>query len=131
MEVLARGLREMTDEAEVHWVMHQTERFTQTLRDAGVPLERGCDGAYLRADQFLPQLKGNTQDALSAALYLTSGIRAMARVVVDQDALVPVQIPRLALTNEQLDQIAMAIIALAQAARQRRCSRALPVRTLA
>ena len=28
MEVLARGLAEMCDEAEVHWVMHQTERFT-------------------------------------------------------------------------------------------------------
>ncbi len=112
MEVLARGLAGMCDEAEVHWVMHQTERFTQTLRDAGVPLERGCDGAYLRADRFLPHLQTHTQDALSAALYLSSGIRAMARALVEQDALVPVQIPRLSLTNEQLDQIAQAIIAL-------------------
>jgi tyrosine phenol-lyase len=42
MEVLARGLMEMCDEAEVRWVMHQTERFTRRLRDGGVPLERGC-----------------------------------------------------------------------------------------
>ncbi|MCP4658252.1 MAG: hypothetical protein GY856_22800, partial [bacterium] len=35
MEVLARGLAEMCDEAEVHWVMHQTERFAEKLRSAG------------------------------------------------------------------------------------------------
>ncbi len=112
MEVLARGLLEMCDEAEVQWVMHQTERFTRRLRDAGVPLERGCDGAYVRADQFLPHVDAHQQDTFSAALYLSSGIRAVATGLVGRDSLVPVQIPRLAMTNEQLDQVADAIASL-------------------
>lgn len=112
MEVLARGLREMCGEEEVHWVMHQTERFTQTLLNAGVPLERGCDGAYVRADEFLPHVKEHQQDALAAALYLMSGVRVVASGWVSRDALVPVQIPRLAMTNDHLDQVAGAIISL-------------------
>jgi len=112
MEVLARGLREMCNEEEVHWVMHQTERFTERLRKAGVPLERGCDGAYLKADEFLPQLTHHAQDTLSAALYLLSGVRALAPGLVGRDMLVPVQIPRLAMTNGQLDAVGDAIISL-------------------
>ncbi|GMV39425.1 MAG: hypothetical protein AMXMBFR64_11410 [Myxococcales bacterium] len=112
LEQLCRGIAEMCDEPEVQWVMAQTERFTARLRDAGVPLERGCDGAYLRADAFLPHLDAHQQDTLSAALYLASGVRAVAHGLVARDTLVPVQIPRLALTNEQLDAVADAIIRL-------------------
>jgi tyrosine phenol-lyase len=112
MEVLARGLLEMCDEAEVHWVMLQTERFTQRCRDGGVPLERGCDGAYIDSGEFLPHIGENTQDAFSAVLYQTSGVRAFAPGRVSGDHLVPVQIPRLAMTNRQLDQVADAIIDL-------------------
>ncbi len=112
MEVLARGIMEMCNEDEVHWVMRQTERFTQRLRDAGVPLERGCDGAYIMADKFLPKVKLHQQDTLSAALYLMSGVRATAQGLVGRDNLLPVQIPRLAMTNDQLDQVADAIISL-------------------
>jgi tyrosine phenol-lyase len=112
MEVLARGIEEMVDEAEVQWVMHQTEAFTARLRAAGVPLERGCDGAYLLADRFLPHLADHQQHALSAALYLTSGVRAVASGRVGRDRLLPVQIPRLAMTSRQLERIADAIIAL-------------------
>lgn len=114
MEVLARGLREMVLESEVDWVMNQAERFTERLRSAGVPLERGCDGAYLRADKFLPHIEANQQDALSASLYLVSGVRAVAAGQVGRDTLVPVQIPRLAMMNHQLDQVADAIIHLYQ-----------------
>jgi tyrosine phenol-lyase len=112
MEVLARGMMEMVDENEAHWVMSQNERFTQRLRDGGVPLERGCDGAYLLADAFLPHLEENQQDTLAAALYLISGVRAVAPGLVDRDSLLPVQVPRLTMTNEQLDQVADAIIHL-------------------
>jgi tyrosine phenol-lyase len=112
MEVLARGLLEMCDEDEVHWVMHQTERFTRRLRDAGVPLERGCDGAYINADEFLSHIPHFQQDTFSAALYLMSGVRTVANGLVGRDHLVPVQIPRLAMMNEQLDQVADAIISL-------------------
>jgi len=110
MEILARGILEMVDEAEVHWVMDQNERFTQRLRDGGVPLERGCDGAYLMADAFLPHLGENQADTLAAALYLVSGVRAVAQGLVGKDALLPVQVPRLSLSNDQLDQVADAII---------------------
>jgi tyrosine phenol-lyase len=112
MEVLARGLLEMCDEDEVHWVMHQTERFTKRLGDADVPLERGCDGAYIKAGEFLSHIPHFQQDSVSAALYLMSGVRAVANGLVGRDDLVPVQIPRLAMTNEQLDQVADAIISL-------------------
>jgi len=112
MEMLARGLTEMGDEAEVHWVMQQTERFTRRLQDAGVPIERGCDGAYIETALFLPHISDHTQDTFSAALYLSAGVRAIAHGRVGRDELVPVQIPRLAMTNEQLDQVADAIIDL-------------------
>ena len=112
MEVLARGLVEMTDETEVQWAMHQTERFTARLRAAGIPCERGCDGAYVRADSFLPAGGGHPQHALACALYQTSGVRALAQGLVGRDQLLPLQIPRLAMTNEQLDQVADALIHL-------------------
>ncbi len=112
MEVLARGLSEMVNEAEAHWVMAQNERFTLRLRGGGVPLERGCDGAYLLADAFLPHLDANQEDTLAAALYLTSGVRTVAQGRVDRGRLLPVQVPRLSMTNDQLDQVADAIIHL-------------------
>lgn len=118
MEVLARGLAEMCDEASVQWVMHQTERFTERLRAAGVPLERGCDGAYLDATAFLAAGRGVTghpelaAHAVACALYETSGVRALVQGLIGRDTLLPVQIPRLAMTNTQLDQVADAIAAL-------------------
>ncbi len=112
MEVLARGLVEMVDEHEAHWVMNQIEAFTQRLRDGGVPLERGCDGAYLLADAFLPHLDINQQDTLAAALYLTSGVRAVAPGMVGSDSLLPLQVPRLSMTTDQLNQVADAVIHL-------------------
>jgi len=116
MEVLARGIEEMADEEEVHWVMYQTERFTQRLRDAGVPLERGCDGAYVRADKVLPKAGATARDTFSAALYLLAAVRAVAMHRRGSEGLVPVQIPRLAMTNEQLDQVADAIASLVRQA---------------
>ena len=112
MEVMARGLDEMCDEPTVQWAMHQTERFTARLREGGVPLERGCDGAYLRADAFLPQVDEHPAHALACALYQTSGVRALVQGLVGRDPLLPLQIPRLAMTNRQLDQVADAVIAL-------------------
>ena len=112
MEVFARGIEEMCDENEVQWVMHQTIRFCDRLRDAGVPVERGSDGAYIYADQFLPHIEKYQQDAFSAALYEMSGVRALAHGRVGRDQIVPVQIPRLAMLTRQLDQVADAIISL-------------------
>jgi tyrosine phenol-lyase len=112
MEAFAIGLREMPGQSQADWIIHQAHRFHGLLRDAGVPFVPGCDGAYLQADAFLPHLQEHQQDTLSSALYVSSGIRAVATGRVGRDALVPVQIPRLGMTNEQLEQIAEAIIAL-------------------
>lgn len=112
MEVLARGIDEMCDETQAQWVMHQTQLFSERLRAAGVPLEFGCDGAYLVAKAFLPHVEEHAQHALAAALYQSSGVRALVTGLVGRDDLVPVQIPRLAMTNWQLAQVADAIIAL-------------------
>jgi tyrosine phenol-lyase len=112
MEVFARGLEEMCDEEEVQWVMQQTERFCRRLRAAGVPIENGCDGAYVLADEFFPHLEANQQDAFSAALYELSGVRALAHGAVGRDNFVAVQIPRLAMTMRQISQVADAIISL-------------------
>lgn len=114
MEMFARGLREMCIEEEVQWVMQETERFCARMIEGGVPLERGCDGAYIKADAFLPHLKQHQQDAFSAALYMLCGVRALAHGWVGRDNFVPVQIPRLAMTSRQLDQVGDAIISLYQ-----------------
>ncbi|MBC8404186.1 MAG: tryptophanase [Planctomycetes bacterium] len=114
MELFARGLREMCIEEEVQWVMQETERFCRRMLDAGVPLERGCDGAYIDAVAFFPHLKHHQQDVFSAALYAICGVRALAHGRVGRDVQVAVQIPRLALTSRQLDQIGDAIISLHQ-----------------
>ncbi|MBT5101506.1 MAG: tryptophanase [Planctomycetes bacterium] len=112
MEMFARGLNEMCIEEEVQWVMQETLRFCNRMRDAGVPLERGCDGAYIDAIEFFPHLNHHHQDAFSASLYLISGVRAFAHGRVGRDSLVAVQIPRLAMTSRQLDQVGDAIISL-------------------
>jgi tyrosine phenol-lyase len=109
MEVLARGIEEMCDESEVQWVMHVTERFTERLRSAGVPLERGCDGAYIEADRFLPHAREHAAHALACALYQTSGARAFVPGRVGRETYLPIQIPRLAMTTWQLDQVADAV----------------------
>jgi tyrosine phenol-lyase len=108
MEVLARGIEEMCDEAEVQWVMRVTEQFTEALRAKGIPLERGSDGAYLDAERFLPRIGRHPAHALAAALYLTSGLRACPSGLVGSPYL-PVQIPRLAMTTWQLGQVVDAI----------------------
>ena len=69
MEVFARGLEEMCLEEEVQWVMQQTEHFSQRLKEAGVPIERGCDGASILAEEFFPHLDSLQQDAFSENEY--------------------------------------------------------------
>ncbi|MFO7892570.1 MAG: tryptophanase [Longimicrobiales bacterium] len=112
MEVLARGLQEMVDPELVEWITGQNEAFAQRLLEADIPLERGCDGVYLRADAFLPELDANQAHTLAAALYLLAGIRTVAPGRTERAPLLPVQVPRLALSNDQLDVVADAIIQL-------------------
>jgi len=115
MEQFARGLEDMCDDNEVQWLVHQSARFCDRLHAAGVPIVRGCDGAYVRTDAFFSSaVNENHQDTFSAALYLYSGVRAFAPGLANDDATVPVQIPRLAMTQRHLDQVADAVIGLFQ-----------------
>jgi tyrosine phenol-lyase len=110
MEVLARGIQEMCDEAEVQWVMHVNERFTAALRERGIPLERGCDGAYLDANRFLPRTMAHPAHAIACALYQTCGARAVPTGLAGRRPYLPIQIPRLAMTTWQLGQMVEAIV---------------------
>jgi tyrosine phenol-lyase len=112
MEVLARGIEEMCDESEVQWVMHVTEQFTERLRRAGIPLERGCDGAYIEADRFLPHVRRYPEHALACALYQTCGARAVVPGLAGRWRYLPLQIPRLAMTTWQLGQVVEAVASL-------------------
>jgi tyrosine phenol-lyase len=112
MEVLARGIEEMCDESEVQWVMRVTEQFTEQLRARGVPLERGCDGAYLDTRLFLPGIAEHAPHTLASALYQMCGARALPSPLLAQDVYLPIQIPRLTMTTWQLGQLAEAIASL-------------------
>ena len=109
MEVFARGIEEMCEESEVQWAMRESEQFTARLREAGIPLERGCDGAYIEADKFLPHVSVFPAHALACALYQSCGARALVPGMVGRNHYLPVQVPRLAMTTWQLNQVVDAI----------------------
>ena len=66
--------------------------------------QRGV-GRVVVLKRILPHLSEHQQDAFSTALYELCGVRAVANGIVGRDQLVPVQIPRLAMTNEQIDHL--------------------------
>lgn len=105
MEVFSRGIEEMVYEKQSFWINQQTEVFAAQLRN--VPFFFGADGVYIKAAEFLPGIE-NPAHTLAAALYLKSGIRTFLEGRFGADIL-PLQIPRMALTNEQLIEIAEAV----------------------
>ncbi len=112
MEVVAVGLRDMIDDNNVLWYSQQVEMLSQILSDNGVFHHKGLDGVYLYSDKFLRHLTENRLFTLAAALYLKAGIRASLGGRVYNDELLPVQIPRRALLNTQIREIAKAIVEL-------------------
>ncbi|MFH0893129.1 MAG: tryptophanase [Bacteroidota bacterium] len=107
MEVFARGIDEMVKEEQAEWILQQNKLFAKLL--AGIPLILGADGVYIKADEFLPNVKKYQAETLSAALYLTSGIRTFLKNRFASKTILPLQIPRLALTCDQITQIADAV----------------------
>jgi tryptophanase len=105
MEVFARGLSEMVYEKQAAWILFQIEKFAAQLKN--IPFYKGADGIYIKADEFLPNCE-NPAHTLAAAIYLKSGVRCFLDGRFDTTIL-PVQIPRMAFTNEQLDEIAEVI----------------------
>jgi tyrosine phenol-lyase len=112
MEVVATGLREMTDPLHAEWTGYQVSVLTGVLEKGNVPFIRGYNGVYVKADQFLNFSGTGAARTLAAALYLSSGIRCHIECKCQQDHLLPVLIPRRALMNTQLEQIGEAIVQL-------------------
>ncbi|MCX7958556.1 MAG: beta-eliminating lyase-related protein, partial [Deltaproteobacteria bacterium] len=109
MEVVAVGLRDMTDENNVKWYQQQIDLLSEMLKKHSVPHYRGIDGVYIYADKFLSHLKENRVHTLASALYLKAGIRASLGGRYIPAEILPVQTPRRALLNRHITQIGEAI----------------------
>ena len=107
MESFARGIEEMTMEPQANWIYQQVQTLAQNL--SGIPHYIGADGVYIKADEFLNHLSSDQASALAAMLYLKAGIRCVNLGKYQSQSILPIQIPRLGLTNEQLIFIAHAI----------------------
>lgn len=105
MEVFARGIREMVYEKQACWIMEQRDKFIAQLN--GIPFYAGADGIYIKADEFLKGVD-NPAHTLAAALYMKSGVRIFLEGRFPE-TIIPLQIPRMVLTNEQLAEIADAL----------------------
>lgn len=129
MEAMAQGIYESIDDHYIQHRIHQVRYLGQQLIDAGVPVVQPIGGhaVYLDAKQFLSHLKQEDfpAQALAAALYLDSGVRAMERGIVSAGRnketgednkpkleLVRLTIPRRVYTNNHMDVVADSVIAL-------------------
>ncbi|GAB4516962.1 MAG: tyrosine phenol-lyase [Phycisphaerales bacterium] len=128
MEAMAIGITESVQYDHIRARIGQVEYLGQRLIDAGVPIVRpvGGHGVFLDAQRFLPHVPREQfpAQALAAALYLDSGVRAMERGAVsagrDQDGhnlfprleLVRLTIPRRVYTQAHMDVTAESIIHL-------------------
>ncbi len=129
MEAMAIGIAEAVDDHYISHRIHQVRYLGDQLREAGVPIVQPIGGhaVYLDASAFLPHLE-QTQypaQALAAALYLDSGVRAMERGIVsagrNKDTgkenipkleLVRLTIPRRVYTNNHMDVVADSVLSL-------------------
>ena len=132
MEALAQGIREMvaTDD-HVHARVGQVEYLGEALVKAGVPIIQptGGHGIFIDAMAVLPHIPQDQfpAQALTAALYVESGVRGMERGVVsagrDKETgehhypaleLVRLAIPRRVYTQAHMDVTAECVIELVQ-----------------
>jgi len=130
MEALAVGIREMVEtDHHVAARVRQVEYLGQRLLDAGVPIvvPIGGHAVFLDAKRFLPHIPQDQfpAQALSAALYVDSGVRSMERGIVSAGRdpktgehkvpkleLVRITIPRRVYTNLHMDVVAESVIDL-------------------
>jgi tyrosine phenol-lyase len=126
MEAMSIGISESVDEDHIRARVGQVIYLGNKLIEMGVPIVRpiGSHGVFLNAKKFLPHL---TQDmfpaqALSAEIYLDSGVRTMERGIVSAGRnsetgkhnypnleLVRVTIPRRVYTQAHMDVVAESI----------------------
>jgi len=129
MEAMAIGIAESVSYDHMHARVGQVQYLADLLDAEGIPMVRpvGGHGVFLDAKAFLPQLPREQlpAQALAAALYVDSGVRAMERGTVSagRDAssgenrypsleLVRLTIPRRVYTQAHMDVTAESVIAL-------------------
>lgn len=129
MEAIARGIYEMVDDDYIAHRIAQIRYLGGQLAAGGVPIVRPIGGhaVFIDARRFLPHLDQEQYpaQALAAALYVESGVRAMERGVVSagRDAvtganhlpaleLVRLTIPRRVYTDRHMDVVAWAVRSL-------------------
>jgi tyrosine phenol-lyase len=127
MEAMARGIEEAIQDAHLTARMRQVHYLGERLLEEGVPIVQPVGGhaVYLDASRFLPHLLQDEfpAQALTVALYVESGIRAMERGIVSagRDSktgkhrypkleLVRLTVPRRVYTRAHLDFVADAVV---------------------
>jgi len=126
MEALAIGITESVQDDHIHARVGQVQYLGRNLRDAGVPIVNPIGGhaVFLNASKLLPHIPQEhfPAQALSAALYVQSGVRSMERGIVSagrdkvtgenhkpQLELVRLTIPRRVYTQAHMDVTADAV----------------------
>jgi len=126
MDAIALGMHEMIDDDYIAHRIHQVRYLGQQLHDAGVPIVMPIGGhaVFLDARRFLPHLDQEEfpAQALAAALYVDSGVRAMERGIVSAGRdpmtgenrhpsleLVRLTIPRRVYTDRHMDVVAYSV----------------------
>jgi len=129
MEAMARGIYEMVGSEHIAARINQVEYLGYKLLKAGIPIvvPIGGHAVFLDARRFLPHIPQESYpaQALTAALYLESGIRGMERGIVSAGRdpntgkermpkleLVRLTIPRRVYTNTDMDLIVKAVVKL-------------------
>lgn len=131
MEAMAIGIRESISYDHMHARIGQVQYLGEMIGCEGVPIVRpiGGHGVFLNALEFLPHIprKQFPAQALAAALYVDSGVRAMERGAVSAGRdpetgknhfphleLVRLTIPRRVYTQAHMDVTAESVIVLHQ-----------------
>jgi len=126
MEAIAQGIYEMVDDDYIAHRIHQVRYLGAQLENAGVPIVKPVGGhaVFLDARRFLPHLVQEElpAQALAAALYVDSGVRAMERGIVSAGRdpetgrnrrpsleLVRLTIPRRVYTDRHMDVVAYSV----------------------